>query len=275
VVTLTTDFGLAGHHAGVVKGVILGCNPAARLVDLSHAIPPGDLREAAWTLLWSWRFFPPGTIHLAVVDPGVGSPRRPLAASAGGHFFVGPDNGVLDPVLAAAGKAVAVGIDVRIPHHRLSSTFHGRDVFAPTVGRLSLGVPLRSLGEPVADRVRLELPQPRAIAPGVMEGEVIAVDRWGNLVTSLTAEALGEGGVRRDAAIRIGRRTVRGIGEYYAQAAAGAPVAVVNSNDHLEVAVNRGDAARTFHAGRGTRVVLSPATPRRSPPPAGKPRKDR
>lgn len=276
LVTLTTDFGLAGHHAGVVKGVILDANPAARLVDLTHAIPPGDVREAAWTLLWSWTYFPPGTIHLVVVDPGVGSPRRPLAARAGGHSFVGPDNGVLDPVLAAAGDAEAVAIDVRVPYHRLSSTFHGRDVFAPTVGRLSLGARLRSLGDPVADPVRLELPRPRSTAPGVMEGEVIAVDRWGNLVTSLTAEALGEGGVRRSAAIRVGRRTVHGIGAYYAQAAAGAPIALINSNGHLEVAVNRGDAAKTFHARRGTRVLVSSATPqRRSAKPAGRARKDR
>lgn len=256
LVTLTTDFGLEGHHAGVLKGVILGLNPKARLVDLSHAIPPGDTAAAAWILLWSWRYFPAGTIHLIIVDPGVGGPRRPLAAQAGDHFFVGPDNGVLDPVLTAAGEQGMAVINVPEPSSR-SSTFHGRDIFAPVAGRLSLGITLTTLGKKTTDRVCLALPQAHRIAPGTLAGEVIAVDRWGNLVTSITAAAMARAGIGPRARIRIGRRMLQGLGAYYAQVPPGEPIALINSNGHLEIAVSLGRADEKFHAKPGKGIIVS------------------
>src|SRR5512134_744029 len=147
VVALLTDFGDAGHHAGVLKGVVLGANPRARPVDLCNGIPAGDCVLGAWTLRWSWCWFPAGTVHLAVVDPEVGTGRRALAAAAGGQFFVGPDNGLLSYALKDARDAIVVSLPLPGGGSLLSPTFHGRDIFAPAAARLSLGAPLESLGE--------------------------------------------------------------------------------------------------------------------------------
>jgi S-adenosylmethionine hydrolase len=256
VVTLLTDFGLDGHHAGVLHGVILGVNPAARVVDLSHGVPPGDLAHAAWSLLWSRRFFPPGTVHVAVVDPGVGTPRRAVAASAGGQLFVGPDNGVLSFALADAGDARAVSLPVSAGPG-ISATFHGRDVFAPAAARLSLGTPLARLGPPLADVVRLPRPIAARRPDGAVAGEIVAVDRWGNLVTSVTADDLRRAGMGPGSVVRVGRRVIRGLRRCYGEVAPGEAAALVNSNGHLEIAVNRGRADERFAAGRGTAAVVS------------------
>jgi hypothetical protein len=254
VVALLTDFGQEGHHAGVLRAVILGGNPAAKPVDLSHGIPAGDIVLGAWTLRWSWRWFPPGTVHCAVVDPGVGTPRRAIAATAGGQFFVGPDNGLLSYAFADAGRPVVVALSPPAFEGGPSATFHGRDVFAPAAARLSLGAPLESLGGRIADWIRLSEPIARRIAPGEFEGEVVAVDRWGNLVTSLTADLLPRRGIGTGASVRIGRRVIRGIRRTYAEVPRGVLTALVNSNGHLEIAVNGGRADAVTGAGRGALV---------------------
>lgn len=257
VVALLTDFGCAGHHAGVLRGVVLGRNRETRTVDLTHGIPPGDIALGAWTLRWSWRHFPRGTVHLAVVDPGVGTPRRALAAAAGGQFFVGPDNGLLSYALRDAGRASVVSLGPPDGADRPSSTFHGRDLFAPAAARLARGEPLSRLGQPIDDWVRLPEPTVSRAAPGRVEGEVIAVDHWGNLVSSLTERDLEGAAIGAGGAVRVGRRTIRGIRRTYADARPGAAVALVNSNGHLELAVNGGRADELLGASRGASVRVS------------------
>jgi S-adenosylmethionine hydrolase len=255
VIAFLTDFGGAGHHAGVLRGVVLGANPAARLADLCNGVPPGDVAFGAWTLRWGWRRFPPATVHLAVVDPGVGTARRALAAVAGGSFFVGPDNGLLSYALADAGDARVVALPV--PRSAVSATFHGRDVFAPAAALLSLGRPLARLGTAIDDWLRLPEPQVRAPGPGRLAGEVILVDHWGNLVTSLTQTALSRAGIGAGAAVRVGSRPVRGILHTYGDAPSGGAVALVNSDGHLEIAVNRGRADEALHGRVGTPVRVT------------------
>lgn len=256
-VALLTDFGLAGHHAGVLRGVVLGLAPGARLVDLSHGLPPGDVALGAWTLRWSWRWFPPGAVFLAVVDPGVGTARRAIAAAAGGRLFVGPDNGLLSYALADAADARVVALAPPLPGTVISATFHGRDLFAPAAARLALGDPLDLLGAPIDDWLRLPEPPVRRAGPGRLEGVVIAVDHWGNLVTSLTAKDLARARIGSDAVVRIGRRVLRGIGRTYADAKPGGAIALINSNGHLEIAVHGARADEALGAGCGTTVRIS------------------
>jgi S-adenosylmethionine hydrolase len=257
VVALLTDFGCAGHHAGVMRGVVLGLAPEARLVDLSNGVPAGDIAHGAWTLLWSWQHFPAGTVHLAVVDPGVGTPRRALAAAAGGQFFVGPDNGLLSHALRDAGGATVVRLPLPAVAGGTSPTFHGRDLFAPAAARLSLGEPLARLGAPVTDWVRLPEPVVRRTGPRRLQGQVIAVDHWGNLVTSVTERDLAQAGIGAGATVRVGRRAIRGLSRTYADAQPGTPVALINSNGHLEVAVNGGRAEALFSSAPGGIIRIS------------------
>lgn len=255
VVTLTTDFGLTGYHAGAMKGVLLRGNPALTIVDICHGIPAGDVYAGAWTLFWNWHLFPPGTIHVAVVDPGVGTSRRPLAAAAGGHFFVGPDNGLLLPAAVEAGEEEFHQLSVPPD---ASGTFHGRDVFAPAAASLSRGELLSGLGPPVRDPVRLTLPSPRPLPDGSLEGEVIAVDPFGNLVTSITAGDLSGLPAGADLRVIIGTTAVEGIRKCYGEADPGGSAAVINSSGHLEIAVRGGRADRFFAAAVGDAVVVSP-----------------
>ncbi len=256
-VALLTDFGCAGHHAGVMRGIVLGINPGARLVDLCNGIPPCDVVGGAWALRWSWRHFPPGTIHLAIVDPGVGTPRRALAAAAGGQFFVGPDNGLLSYAIHDAGDAQVVSLPLPKAAGALSPTFHGRDLFAPVAARLSLGEPLARRGRRVTDWVRLPEPVMRRTGPGRLEGEVIAIDHWGNLVTSLTDRDLERERVGTGATVRVGRRVIRGIRRTYADAKPGTLLALINSNGHLEIAAHEGRAGIALGTPRGAVVRVS------------------
>lgn len=257
VVALLTEFGCAGHHAGVLRGVVIAGNPEAVPVDLSHGVPPGDVALGAWTLRWSWRHFPRGTVHLAVVDPGVGTERRALAAAAGGMFFVGPDNGLLSLALRDAGEARVVSLRSPVATGILSATFHGRDLFAPAAARITRGAALADLGEPVDDWVRLPEPVVRRLGPGKLAGEVLAADHWGNLVTSITAAALARERIGGTAVVRVGRRVIRAIRGTYADAKPGSPVALINSNGHLEIAVNGARADGILGASRGARVTVT------------------
>jgi S-adenosylmethionine hydrolase len=252
VVTLTTDFGLRDPFVGIMKGVILGICPDARLVDLTHDVAPHDVLEAALALEASLPFFPAGTVHLVVVDPGVGSARRALAVAAGGQVCAGPDNGVLSPALGTAGRSA---VALASPAHRLPSvsrTFHGRDVFAPAAAHLAAGTPLERLGPPVLDPVTIAMPGFR-LERGVATGEVIGWDRFGNLVTSIPGAAidgLGSGPV----AVEVGGRGAGEVVECYADARIGEPGGIVGSSGRLEVFVREGSARAHFGAGRGAMV---------------------
>ncbi len=243
IVTLLTDFGLDDPYVGIVKAVILGINPAARLVDLTHTIPPQDVLRGALALGAAYRFFPRGTVHLAVVDPGVGGSRRPLAVVADGHYFVGPDNGLLSPVLDAPGT-VAVALAnagyYRAPGAVVSRTFHARDIFAPAAAHCSLGVPLARFGPPVRRLVRLEWPRPRRVGRRVV-GQVLLADRFGNLLTNLAEADLPA--PPGDCVLEAGGRRIDGIVGRYADRPVGALGAVVDSSGRVEVFV-REDSAR-------------------------------
>ena len=258
--TLTTDFGLADWFVAAMKGVILGLQPRAVLVDIAHQIPPGDIRAGAFALAASHRFFPRGTIHVAVVDPGVGGGRRAIAARTGNYFFVGPDNGVLSLALARERvEAVHCITNARFFLHPVSTTFHGRDVFAPVAAHLSKGVPVRQLGPPVKDWIRLDWPAPRVMKNSV-RGEVLYIDRFGNAITNLDGQSLGTRD-KRDWHVWAGRKRLCRLGSCYQDARVGSPIAVPGSSGFLEIAINGGSAARAFRLKIGDPVTARPAPP--------------
>lgn len=259
LISLLTDFGEGDGNVGVMKGVIWGICPQALLADLSHQIEPHNVRQAAWLLGRHGPYFPAGTVHLVVVDPGVGTERRPLAARLGEQLFVGPDNGVVSRLL---GQAEGSSQPVRFIHldqprfwrPEVSHVFHGRDIFAPVAAHLACGVPLRELGAPMADPVRLPLPEPRREAEA-WQAEVVYVDRFGNLATSLRREHLGQ--VRR-LVVRIRGRDVPGLAGTFGQARPGELVALYGSSGDLLIAQVQGSAARTLGVRAGEPVTVMP-----------------
>jgi S-adenosylmethionine hydrolase len=251
VVTLLTDFGLDDAYVGTVKGVLLTVNPRARLVDLTHAVPPQDVRRAASLLEMAWRFFPRGTVHLAIVDPGVGGPRRPIVVQAGGHYFVGPDNGLLGFCFDLPGARGVVLADPQYHRRPVSRTFHGRDVFAPAAAHCSRGVPLEALGPALRRPVRLPGRPPRQ-ARGRVEGEVLLADRFGNLLTNLTGRALP--GSPGRGLLRIGRARIRGLVGTYTDRPRHALGAAIDSSGRVEVFVREGSARRRLGVGPGAPV---------------------
>jgi S-adenosylmethionine hydrolase len=251
IVTLLTDFGLDDAYVGTVKGVVLAINPEARLVDLTHAVPPQDVRRAALLLEGAWRVFPRGTVHLAIVDPGVGGARRAIAVEAGGHYFVGPDNGLLGFCFDLPEARGVVLADPRYHRRPVSRTFHGRDVFAPVAAHCSRGVRLAAFGPVLRDPVRLPKPRLRRVA-GRLEGEVLLADRFGNLLTSLTLAALGGPAAR--GVLRIGGARVRGLAGTYADRPRQALGAVIDSSGRVEVFVREGSAQDRLGVGPGAPV---------------------
>lgn len=245
LITLLTDFGTADGYVAEVKGVLLSLAPEATLVDASHDVPPQDVELGRLSLARYWRRFPAGTVHLVVVDPGVGTDRRAIAVGSHGRYLVGPDNGVLSPALLMPEAEV---VELPIPAGA-SATFHGRDVFAPAAARLAVGVPLVELGEPCTDSIIRRTPEARRRADGRMEGQVIAVDRFGNLITNLLTTHAGTVAV---AGYRLPlRRSYADAGEDGAGL-----VALVGSSGLIEIALRDGSAAGLLGLGRGAEVVL-------------------
>jgi S-adenosylmethionine hydrolase len=252
LLTLTTDFGYGSPYVAAMKGVILGINPAARLVDLSHAIPPQDLRHAAYFLDNAIPYFPPGVLHVVVVDPGVGSERALLYVEVDGQRLLVPDNGCWTGLVRGGGPTVRRLTEPRYWRQPVSSTFHGRDILAPVAGHLSLGVPPDDLGPIVDSWVRLEAPAPVQTPDGVA-GVVVFVDDFGNLITNIPAADLPHGAVR----VVVGVQEVTRLVRTYAEAEPGRPVALVSSSGRLEIAVPQGNAARQLGVGVGTAVRVS------------------
>jgi hypothetical protein len=271
-IVFTTDFGLVDPYVGIIKGVVLGINPGAALIDLTHQVSPQNVRQAAFVLGYSAGFFPPGSVHVVVVDPQVGTPRRALLLVTPRARFVAPDNGVLSYVVRdylvsppqQAGR-------VRIPQglaaysltnpeywlHPLSHTFHGRDIFAPVAAHLSLGISPESLGEQVDDMGWFPAPQPE-IAANTIRGEVVYVDHFGNLVTNIPAKALAGGSTVQ---VKIKGRLIPGLSRTFhdpSHQPAGGLLALIGSHSHLEIAVRDGSAARSLGSdvGEGVEVTL-------------------
>jgi S-adenosylmethionine hydrolase len=257
VIALLTDFGLQDHYVGAMKGAILAVCPEATLVDVVHELPAHDLTAGALALDAAYRYFPAGTVFVAVVDPGVGSERRPIAVGAGRWLFVGPDNGLFTLVLDAHPDArvhlVANPQLHALPH---SAVFHGRDMFGPTGAHLAKGLPLEEVGPTVQDPVRLALPRARC-AGGACEGVVLFVDRFGNLVTSLLDADLGPlaGGEPHRLEVVLGGRLLPVV-RTYSDVEPGRPCVLLGSSGRLEIAVNGGRADALTGAGRGTPVLL-------------------
>lgn len=252
LIALLTDFGLRDHYAGTMKGVALGICPDATFVDISHDVPAHDVLAGALELAESYRYFPAGTIFLVVVDPGVGTARRGVAVEAGDYRFVGPDNGVLSLALKETPVRKAVELtDRRYARPTISRTFEGRDRFAPAAAWLARGIALTALGRPAGPLAVLDVPEAQAGEDGVVAGEVLRVDRFGNLVTNISRTLLDR--VPPPASVELGGVTVSLVSTY-GDAARGALCALVGSSDHLEVAVNGGNAAESLGLGRGAPV---------------------
>jgi len=246
IITLLTDFGTADGYVAEVKGVLFSAAPEATVVDLSHDIPPQDVESARLAVARYWRRFPVGTVHLVVVDPGVGSARAPLAVGSEGRFLVGPDNGVLSPALLAGGaRAVVLPVSAAA-----TATFHGRDVFAPAAAALALGTPIDALGSPHAEPVVRRTPEARRVGDGSVAGEIIAIDRFGNAISNLIAPRGGR--------IEVNGRSMP-IVRTYADARPGDVIALTGSSGFIEVAERDGNAARSLGLERGTPIVLRAA----------------
>jgi S-adenosylmethionine hydrolase len=254
IITLLTDFGLSDPYAGIMKGVILSIHPEARIVDISHEIHPGGVRQAAILLEEAYPFFPPGTIHLTVVDPGVGSGRRPIGLKAMDQVFVGPDNGVFSALLGARDRRSVVHLtEERFFLSALSHTFHGRDIFAPVAAHLARGLDLLEMGSPVDDPVCLDLPTVM-ISEQYLRGEVTRVDRFGNVVTNIPAHTFESWMGEKPVLITIGRLSLETMGRTFSDVAHGRAVAFVGSSGRLEIAVNLGRASDRLGVS-GDRVV--------------------
>jgi len=260
MITLTTDFGVADHFVGVMKGVILNINPEVEFVDLSHQVAAYDIFDGAFVIAQSYRYFPPGTIHLVVVDPGVGSNRRPiLAATSARHTFVGPDNGVFSFIYDCEPSCKVRHITVdRYFLKPVSNTFHGRDIFSPVAGWLSKGVEAAKLGELITDYVRLAVPRPRRSPGGMVTGAILKVDHFGNLITNLTPQDVPELLSESPPAftLTINQQTITRLSTSYSIGKPSEPVAILGSSGYLEICANRASAARVLNARRGGAVKL-------------------
>jgi len=257
LITLTTDFGTSEHYVGVIKGVILSINPAAQIVDICNSVHSYDLLDGALTIAQSYPYFPNNTVHMVVVDPSVGTARRPIIASAGKNIFLAPDNGVLSLVYDHE-EAISVR-HVTAEHYflqPLSNTFHGRDVFAAIAGWLSKGVEVSKFGDEITDFVRFAAPKPKVVSENLIKGIVIKVDKFGNLITNLTPNDVPQlfGEKPRPFKILIGKTEITRLRTAYAQGMSGEVFAVLGSMGFLELATNRGSAHHTVGADKGTEV---------------------
>lgn len=258
IITLTTDYGTADHLMAVLKGVILKINPEATIVDITHAVTPYDLLDGALAIAQAYSYFPPRTIHVVIVDPGVGTERRPILVSGQNQYFIAPDNGVLSAVFEKEQNILVRHLTSE--HYFLqpvSKTFHGRDVFAPVAAWLSKHWQPGSMGEEISDYKRFALPKPKE-ADGALKGVVLKVDSFGNLLTNFRAEDLpGEATTNGHLKLQVGPHPIARLVPTFASGNAGEAVAFIGSSGYVEIAVNKGNASKTLSVGRGAPVVLS------------------
>ncbi len=257
IVTFTTDFGLNDPFVGIMHGVVLNLHRETTIVDICHAVASYDVFDGAWTIAQSYRFFPPRTVHVVVVDPGVGSTRRPLIVETDDYIFVAPDNGVLSLIEARESKLTVRQITAeRYFLQPVSQTFHGRDIFAPVAAWLSKGVAPSEFGPEISDYVRLPLPQVERIAENSLRGVVLKVDKFGNLITNISrqdAPALF-GGVNATVSILVSGQTITRVSRSYAEGREDEFFAIVGSSGYLEIAARQASAAEKLAAGVGTPV---------------------
>ena len=260
IITLTTDFGLSDGYVAAIKGVILSLTPEATIVDLCHAIPPQDIKQAAFMIKDTFPFFPNGTIHVIIVDPEVGSDRKIIALASHGHCFLAPDNGVLSLVIAAEAKAFRVKRP-DLYHQPVSQTFHGRDIMAPLAAHLASGHPFESIGPAISLELltALQLPLPTVNLLGrTISGCVIRIDHFGNLITNISRADVEQLGTSLDRTrLSIGRHSLRSWHENYSQSASDDPLILINSTGLIEVAINQGHAGKHLDIEMYAPVILS------------------
>ncbi len=268
VITLTTDFGTSDSYVGAMKGVILNLAPAARLIDITHEVSPQNVHQAAYIVQTFYHYFPPGTIHLVIVDPGVGSARRAIALGTPASIFVAPDNGVLTYAWRDAharwGADSCVVYELaesRFWLNEVSHTFHGRDIFAPVVGHLAAGVPLDALGPRLSGITAAELEQPVAGRNGGLVGRIIHVDHFGNCITNITSQQLEAAGLGQRLVVHIIDQQIAGLQRTFNDVPVGALMALLGSSNRLELAVRNGSAAQTLGVGLGDTVRVYAAGP--------------
>ena len=264
IITLTTDYGGRDAFVASVKGVILKITPQAQIIDISNEITPQDIWEAAFTLRAAYSHFPKGTVHLAVVDPSVGGGRRPIIVVTESFYFVGPDNGLFSLIYQDAER-------IRV-HHITSThyflpnpgpTFHGRDVFAPVAGWLSKGIPSGNFGDEITDYVKLNIPAPKVTGDGI-DGNIVHIDRFGNIITNITYKDIQplmvEGTDLGKASVSLAGKEIKGLKKFYAEAAPGAPSAIINSSGVLEVFMFKQNARAALSVKRGeaVRLIITP-----------------
>jgi S-adenosylmethionine hydrolase len=261
VITLLTDFGLADHYVAAMKGVILGICPRARLIDITHQISSFSISEGAYKLAQAWKYFPHGTVHLAVVDPGVGSARRAMAAEIDGHRFVAPDNGLLTMVLASGRGAPIRKIRFReitarrYFHAPVSNTFHGRDIFAPVAAHLAKGLALARVGKRLSDPIIGGFAKPSQLPDGRWRGTVLSVDSFGNIITNFDWATFHEI-AQRPFSLKLASRTLTKYSTTYASAPTGQPFVMQGSTGYLEVSINESSAVASLTVATGATVVL-------------------
>lgn len=264
LITLTTDYGSTDHYVATMKGVIAAIAPSVQTIDVSHAVTPQDVMEAGWMLRQSVPYFPEGTIHLAVVDPGVGTARRAIACRMAGHVFIGPDNGLFSLLLGDDALGVEhpdVLVELDRPefwrNSNPSSTFHGRDIFASVAAHIASGRSLEEVGTPLSpdSMVRLRWVLPLADSQG-LQGWIVHIDHYGNAITNIPGQLIESFRKKRDIRCYAGAAIIDGISETYAEVEPGEPLAVIGSSGHLEVCVNRGNAADLLSLHRGSAINL-------------------
>jgi len=258
VITLTTDFGESDPYVAMMKGVILSINPGVSIIDITHQVPAGSIRAGGSIIKETYKYFPAGTVHVGVIDPGVGGKRRPIAVLADGHFFVGPDNGLFWPVIEREEHPEVIHLrEKRYWMHEISPTFHGRDIFAPVAAHLSGGVNAFLLGEKIGNPTTLTHPLP-ITENNNLTGEVIRVDHFGNIITNITRRHLSPFLTSKGLIIKIGSLVLRKISTTYSDVPEGQPLALIGSSGHLEIAVNKGSATNYLsrECEMGTKVML-------------------
>ena len=259
IITLTTDFGLNDHFVGTMKGVILNIVPEAEIVDISHAVQPYDVLDGALTIAQSYAYFPTAAVHVVVVDPGVGTARRPIIASSEQHHFVAPDNGVLSLIYAREERMHVRHVTSQHYFQQpVSNTFHGRDIFAPVAAYLAKRVDSEKFGEIVDDYVRFNAPRPKPVDARTMRGVVLKVDRFGNLITNITPQDVPMLFQQNPPAFKIvvGKREIGEIKSAYSEGEPGEIFAILGSMGYVEISTNRGSAAQAIGVGKGTEVSI-------------------
>lgn len=256
LITLTTDFGLSDHYVGTMKGVILRICPAARIVDLCHEVSQYEITEAAFLIAQAWRYFPKKTVHVVVVDPGVGTARRPIVMEAAGQYFVAPDNGVLSMIYAREKHKIRAITNEKYFLKPVSQTFHGRDVFAPLGAHLAKGVSAASMGKLIQDYLRVDLASPMRTGKRAWTGKVLKIDHFGNMITNFRPDEFPDF-EKRPFAMAVGMQRISRLARNYQECGPGELFVIAGSSGYLEVSSNQASAAKLLGCGVGAPVELS------------------